>query len=83
MVINMKRPETNSLKFQIVLLLVIAVAGVLLTGVYSLQAVIRSNRAEYDEWRKVRGSRTVIWRNAIRYRVLCWPVATMKISRGF
>ena len=50
MVINMKRPETNSLKFQIVLLLVIAVAGVLLTGVYSLQAVIRSNRAEYDEW---------------------------------
>ncbi len=46
----MKKIEIHSLKFQIVLLLVVVVAGVTLAGGYSLRAVIRSNQAEYDEW---------------------------------
>lgn len=78
MVINMKRPETNSLKFQIVLLLVIAVAGVLLTGVYSLQAVIRSNRAEYDEW-----CAEEIARFENRYMEKCYKVQSIMLACGY
>lgn len=45
-----KKTDINSLKFQIVILIVIVVAGVTLAGSYSFLTVMRSNNSKYDEW---------------------------------
>lgn len=45
-----KKPDINSLKVQIILLIIIVVTGVILAGGYSFLTVVRSNNSKYDEW---------------------------------
>lgn len=45
-----KRLHFNSLKFQIILLLIIVILGIILAGGYSFLAVIHSNQVKYNEW---------------------------------
>lgn len=45
----MERIETDSMKFQIVLLLIVVAAGVVLAGTWSFRSVLRTNQLEYDE----------------------------------
>ncbi len=45
-----KSLETDSLKFQIFLFIVIVIVGVSVAGCYSVMTVIQSNFTRYDEW---------------------------------